>query len=136
MENSGKDRFVIRRILSGILLGIVSVNAIAGGYYAMSGAEGVPVSWLEGSPFSTYTVPGIILLAVVGGSATTATVAGFARLRFARLAAVGAWMILLIWIAVQVSIIGYVSWLQPAMALAGLAIVALALPLPKGAGWR
>jgi hypothetical protein len=37
-------------------------------------------------------------------------------------------VVLIAWIVVQVAIIGYVSWLQPASFLAGIAIAALAWP--------
>lgn len=108
------------------LLAAVAFNAVAGGYYAVRGAEGVPVAWLEGSPFADYTIPGFILLVVVGGAAAVGGVAVFARVYYARLAALTAGLILLAWIGVQVLIIGYVSWLQPTMALAALVIVVLA----------
>ena len=39
-------------------------------------------------------------------------------------------MILIGWIAVQVTLIGYVSWLQPAMAVVGVVALVLALLLP------
>ena len=133
MERSTRDRLSAFQIVLGVLLGIVALNAFGGGYYALSGAEGVPVEWLEASPFSNYIVPGILLLVVVGGSAALGAVAVFARMRSARLAALAAGIILLVWIVVQVSIIGYVSWLQPTMAVVALLIVALAFLLPRAA---
>jgi len=66
----------IRYVLGG-LLAFGALNAFGGGYYGLSGAEGVPTEWLEGSPFSDYTVPSVILL-VVGGSFLVAAVAVFA----------------------------------------------------------
>ena len=118
------------RLLLGLLLSVVALNAVGGGYYALSGAPGVPVDWLQGSPFSSYVVPGVILLVVVGGSSAAAAVAVFARARRARPLALAAGAILLGWIVVQVAIIGYVSWLQPAMAVAAVLILALARRRP------
>ena len=63
----------IRHALGG-LLAFGALNAFAGGYYGLSGAPGVPVEWLEGSPFSDYTVPSLILFIVVGGSLLIAAV--------------------------------------------------------------
>ena len=40
------------RYLLGALLTFGAINAFAGGYYGLSGAKGVPLEWLEGSPFS------------------------------------------------------------------------------------
>lgn len=131
MERPRRERRSASLIILGVLLGIVALNAVAGGYYALSGAENVPVEWLEGSPFSNYTVPGIILLVVVGGSAAVGAVAVFVRMRFARLSAFAAGVVLLVWIIVQMSIIGYVSWLQPTLVVVAIAIVALALSRPR-----
>ncbi|MDP2238444.1 MAG: hypothetical protein Q8J88_18600, partial [Bacteroidales bacterium] len=40
-------------------------------------------------------------------------------------------IIILIWIAVQVAIIGYVSWMQPATTIASLIILFLTYLLPR-----
>jgi hypothetical protein len=120
----------LRYALAG-LLAFGALNAFAGGYYGLSGAPGVPVEWLEGSPFSDYTIPSLILFIVVGGSLLVASVTVFTRSRFARFSALTAGAIVLVWIAVQVAIIGYVSWMQPATAIGGLLIFVLAGTLPK-----
>ena len=52
----------------GNLLAVGALNALAGGYYGLTGALGVPTEWLEGSPFADYVVPSLILLVVVSGS--------------------------------------------------------------------
>jgi hypothetical protein len=67
----------------GALLAFGAVNAFGGGYYGLSGAEGIPTEWLHGSPFRDYFVPSLILLIVVGGSFVVASVAVFAGLRIA-----------------------------------------------------
>jgi hypothetical protein len=119
----------IRYALGGLLL-FGALNAFAGGYYGLSGAPGVPVEWLEGSPFSDYTIPSLILFIVVGGSLLIASVAVFARFHIGRTSALTAGTILLIWIAVQVAMIGYVSWMQPATTVGGLLVLLLAWMLP------
>ena len=50
----------------------------------------------------------------------------FAGWQRARWLAIGAGVIVLGWLAVQVAIIGYVSWMQPTTAIAGIMILALA----------
>jgi hypothetical protein len=112
------------RLLLGALLAFGAVNAFGGGSYGLSGARGVPREWLAGSPFSDYLVPSLILFIVVGGVLSLAAVLVFRRHRMAITAAYAAAAILLIWILVQVAMIGYVSWLQPAT-LAGSLLVAL-----------
>jgi len=126
---SHRSRHHVRHVLGG-LLAFVALNAFGGGYLGMSGAEGVPREWLQGSPFSDYFIPGLFLFVVVGGSFLVAAVAVFARFRQARLAATIAATIVLAWLAVQVSIIGYVSWMQPATMLAAIIVLVLARLLP------
>jgi hypothetical protein len=96
----------------------------------LSGAEDVPLEWLDGSPFRTYFVPSLILFVVVGGSFLFAAIAVLSRARIARVSALGAGAVVLVWILVQVSIIGYVSWMQPATAIGGLLILLLSVLLP------
>jgi hypothetical protein len=120
----------------GVLLAFGALNALAGGYYGLAGAEGVPTEWLEGSPFRTYTIPSVLLLVVVGGSLLLAALAVWARWRSGRLLAMGASIIVLGWIVVQLSIIGHVSWMQPATAIGGLIIFILAWALPERHGGR
>jgi hypothetical protein len=116
----------MHRYLLGGLLVLLAFNAFAGGWYAMAGADGVPLAWLEGSAFSSYRVPGLILFALVGGTAAIAAVTTLARRPQSEDAAKLAGWTLVIWMAAQVSIIGVVSWLQPVTAFAGLAILVLA----------
>ncbi len=117
----------------GGLLAFGALNAFAGGYYGLSGAPGVPREWLAGSPFVDYVIPSLILMLVVGGSLLVAAVAVLARLGTARFAAHAAAAILLIWIVVQVALIGYVSWMQPATFAAAVLILVLARHLSPAA---
>lgn len=127
---SHSSQNLLRYMLGG-LLAFAALNAFGGGYYALAGAEGVPAEWLKGSPFHSYFIPGIILFFVVGGSFLFAAIAVFARFRFARKAAIISVMIVFMWLAVQLSIIGYVSWMQPTTATVGLIILILAWLFPK-----
>jgi len=127
---SHRSRHHVRHVLGG-LLAFVALNAFGGGYLGMSGAEGVPREWLQGSPFSDYFIPGLFLFVVVGGSFLFAAIAVFARFRRARLAASIAAVIALAWLVVQVSIIGYVSWMQPATTVAAVVVLVLVRFLPS-----
>ena len=119
------------RYVLGSLLAFGALNAFGGGYYGLSGAKGVPVEWLAGTPFRDYTVPSLILFALVGGSFLVAAVAVLARSRMARASALTASIVVLVWIVVQMAIIGYVSWMQPATAIGGVLILMLSWVLPK-----
>ena len=109
----------------GILLAFIAINAFGGGSYGMMSPKELPKEWLEGSPFSSFFLPSLILFVVVGGSHMVAALMVLRRKKWAYEATLLAGVILLVWILVQVGIIGFVSFLQPLMA--GLAIVVLLL---------
>jgi len=121
------------RTLLGALFAFGALNAFAGGYYGLSGAEGVPREWLTGSPFSDYVAPSLVLFVVVGGALALAAIMVFRGHRLARAIACAAAAVLLAWIVVQVAIIGYVSWMQPATFAAGLLMLLLISLLPSTA---
>src|SRR5687768_5207272 len=93
------------RIGLGALLAFGALNAFGGAYYGLAGARGVPTEWLRGSPFSDYFIPSLILGIVVGGSFLLASIAVFRGWPNARLIALGAGVIVLGWITVQLAII-------------------------------
>ncbi len=121
------------RYVLGSLLAFAALNAFGGGYFGMSGAQGVPREWLAGSPFADYFIPGLFLFVVVGGAFLVAAVAVFARWRHARALSLVAGAIVLVWLSVQVSVIGYVSWMQPTTAVVALVMLALSWSLPRSA---
>ena len=66
-----------RKLLRWTLVGVdafAALSTIAGGTELVTGLKRFPASWLQGTPFGDYTVPGLILGIVVGGSAAIATV--------------------------------------------------------------
>jgi hypothetical protein len=60
-----------RRIALFVIEAFIGVTAIQGGIGLLRGAfdQVLRVAWLAGTPFSDYTIPGLVLLMVVGGSA-------------------------------------------------------------------
>lgn len=129
MRKSTANKFI--RFTLGTLLAFLALNAFGGGFYGMSGAAGVPLELLDGSPFSNYFIPGLFLFVVVGGSALFASIAVFANSRFARMASFANVLIVFSWLTVQVLIIGYLSWLQPATASISFVILILTWFLQK-----
>lgn len=128
-----RDRSVVRWLLAG-LLAFGALSAFGGGSYGMAGARDVPLSLLEGSPFESFFWPSVILFFVVGGSMAAAAALVLATLPSARIAATAAGVILTGWILVQVAIIGALSWLQPAFAAVGVALIVLASLVPADTG--
>lgn len=109
----------------GILLAVVALNAFAGGYYGMSGAKNVPVEWLNGTPFSSYFIPSLFLFLIVGGSSLFAAIAILRKHPLGTNIAYVTASIIILWLIIQVIMIGYVSWMQPATAIIALLIIFL-----------
>jgi len=122
MKNSKKPDLIVRYIAGSLLL-LLSLNAFAGGWYGMAGAKNIPIEWLAGSPFHSYFIPALFLFSMVGGSCMAACIAVFRNHSWAPRLAKGASLLLLAWISVQVVIIGYVSWMQPAVGLIAITIL-------------
>jgi len=66
-----------KRILRTVLVvldGFLALTAVAGGIGLLTGANAPALEFLQGSPFSSYTIPGLALLVIVGGCALAATI--------------------------------------------------------------
>jgi hypothetical protein len=99
------------------LLCILAVNAIGGGIAILRQPDGALFKMtprnLAGSPFPDFFVPGLFLLVVLGfGSAATALLLWKRPGRTARLLAAGIGATLLVWLGVQIAIIGYYGFVQ------------------------
>lgn len=132
-QKSSEPADKVIRYALGVLLLLVALNAFGGGYYGMAGAEKVPTEWLQGSPFRNYFIPSLVLFVGVGGACLVAAGAVFKRYRWARTAAFIAGAVIVVWLVVQVAIIGYVSWMQPTTAVAAVLILLLTRLLPQAA---
>jgi hypothetical protein len=119
------------RIVLGIINLVLALNAFGGGTYGILGAKDVPSAWLAGSPFKSYLIPSLFLFIVVGGFCLVTSILLFRNSNWARRMCFVSGMILLAWIAAQMAIIGYVSWLQPAVAFCAASIILLAFTLEK-----
>jgi hypothetical protein len=123
----------ITRITLGTVEALVALNAFGGGVYGLLGARGVPKEWLDGTPFSGYFIPSLILFCIVGGASLVAAIYVLSARKSAKPFSIAGGLIILAWIGTQVAMIGYVSWLQPAVVVAGFLILFLALSLPPRA---
>jgi hypothetical protein len=96
----------------------------------------LPLAVLKGSPFETYFAPGLILFCALGLGPLAA--AGFAWRghRQAPVAALGVGVALLIWMAVEVAIVGYTNSppLQPFYMLLGAVIAGVGLAWRRALG--
>jgi hypothetical protein len=113
-----------------VLLGI---GALGGGLVLVIAPRGeimpLPLSALAGSPFDTYLGPGLILFTVLGIGPLVAATLAWRRDSIAPFAALAVGMALLIWIGVEIAIIGYSNEppLQAIYIVMGVAIIVTAL---------
>ena len=97
----------------------------------------MPAELLEGSPFGSYLVPGLLLALVVGGLHVLAFILVARRRRWAEFASAAAGYSILVWIFVQMIFIPF-SVLQAVYFAAGLAELGFLLltlglfPAPAG----
>jgi hypothetical protein len=90
-----------------------------------------PGDALKDSWFSDFTIPGILLIVVLGGLAVAGTVVLLKRLPWAPFVTFSSGMAIIIWICVQMTMVQY-SWMQPAFLGLGVVIAALAQVLYWG----
>lgn len=122
------------RITLTVLTGAVGLTAVAGGLAllvaALTSTSGGGVtpdrSYLGGSPFTSYVVPGLVLAVIVGGTHILASILTGRGSQAGPFAAAVAGFGLLIWIFVQMMFIPF-SPLQAIYFLAGLAELGLVL---------
>lgn len=123
------------RLTVAALAGLIGVGALYGGIGLLVDAEalGAEQSWLDGTPFPDYRVPGVVLLVVIGGGMLLTALMALRRRRFAGLAALAMGVTLLTWGVVETLTIRYQGTGQ--VVLLGVFVVGPALLL-TGIGWR
>lgn len=106
---------------------VLGIGAIGGGVALMLGPNGeilpIPPSALAGSPFSNYVVPGMILFSVLGVGPLVAAVLAWRRHPIAPFLAFACGGALLIWLAVQIIVVGYTNDPPLQAAYVGLGVV-------------
>jgi hypothetical protein len=113
------------RLLVGLEL-LIAVNAIYGGIGLMVNGMGMPEDWLERTPFSSWVIPGILLLLVIAGPMIVAAVAELRHDARAYVLSLAAGILQLGWILGQVLVLGRFFFLQPVLFVAGGLVVLLA----------
>lgn len=133
----GIRRSTITRALV-VMLAFGAVSALAGLIIAIpGGGAGFPLSALEGTPFTSFVVPGLILGVIIGGTQLTASVAVARGRDSGPLLASVAGFGMLIWIFTELAMIGY-SILQTvyfALGLFELVLVLLLLGVTPPRRW-
>ena len=84
----------------------LAFTAIAGGVGLLFGLNAPPVEMLAGSPFRDYTIPGLALMALVGGGALIAGILTLRRHPNAPLASGAVGLMIIVFELVEVLAIG------------------------------
>jgi len=94
-----------------VLILIQGLSGIVGGIGLVFDPTGkslqLPIEWLEGSPFKNFLIPGMILLFVLGIYPFVVLYGLWRKLKWAWFAAFTVGAALIIWIGVEILIIGY-----------------------------
>ncbi len=113
-----------------VLLYFGAVSAFSGAVLAVQANGGpIPVSYLVGSPFSSYLIPGLILGIVVGGTQLLAAVVLQRRLPSSLVWTGVAGFGMMVWIFIELAMIRQYSFLQSIYFGLGMVEIILALAL-------
>jgi hypothetical protein len=99
------------------------LTAVGGGLALMTGWIPEQPSWVEHTDFESNYFPGVILLAVVGGSSLVAAVALVRRSTAWELASILAGFVMLFWIIGEIASIRAFHVLQLVYVVTGVAVV-------------
>lgn len=92
---------------------------------------GMPLELLSGSPFENYLIPGLLLFSVNGMGNVFAAILSFGKNKYSGYTGMLFGLALIIWIVVQIELIGLVTWLQPFYLLLGILELLLGIVLNK-----
>ena len=94
-----------------ILVGLQGLSGLSGGIGLTldptGQSLGLPLTWLHGSPFSDYCVPGMILFLVLGMVPAIVAYGLWSGRPWARVGAAFVGGTLVIWLLVEIAVIGY-----------------------------
>lgn len=100
-------------------------GGVVGGVLVMKEILPFPRVWLQGTPFHTYLIPGLILCVIVGGSHLTAAFSILGRRAWAKAVCVLAGVILTGWMIGELLLIGFQAPIQVWLVGVGIAEVGL-----------
>lgn len=126
-----------KRVLTyslGALQAFIGITAIAGGFRLVSNPNGtsdIPIEWLSNSPFTNYLIPGMVLLIVIGFGNVLAGIVSFLRKRHAGSIAAILGTFLVLFMTIEVLLIGLRNFLQPLYFILGAIVLMLGLKLFK-----
>lgn len=124
--NSPESRKFIRYITL-LLLVLNGIGALIGGIpmlaYPDGSANGIPLSYLEHSPFANYFIPGLVLVIGNGVFSLLAFLGLLLNVRHHAWLVTGQGIFLLGWIVIQMILIREVNFLHVAFGSIGIALI-------------
>jgi hypothetical protein len=147
IQESPGSRPAIVWILICLLL-VIGIGALISGAMLFIAPDGhllgFPPDILEGSPFSSFLIPGIVLFIFLGmfpvftaysllkkpGWRWTVAFNPYGNYHWAWSASWASGVIIWIWIAVETILLGYISFLQPVIAIWATVIIVLTILPP------
>jgi hypothetical protein len=123
---AGKDWLL--RLLAVALQVFVGVGGVYGGVEMLRhplNPMGATTDLIDGSPFDTFTWPGVLLLTLVGVTPLVLALGLLLRVRGAVVSSAGFGVGLMAWICVQWALLDDHLWLQPLMFGIGAVIAAV-----------
>ncbi len=119
-----------------ILLLFQGISGVLGGALLVYDPTGdtlqIPLSLLDGTPFGNYLLPGLILLIVLGIFPVFVAYGLWGKQRWSRMGTLAVGLALIVWIGVEIAMIGYQSE-PPLQAIYGVVgiLILLILPVPR-----
>lgn len=92
---------------------------------------GIPIEWLENSPFDSFLIPGLILSIIVGGTSLIAAFLLFKNHKYSLESAAVAGFVIQIWIFTQIYMLHHSSFLQVIYFSSGTVILIFSILLLK-----
>lgn len=121
-----------------VALAFQGLSGVVGGlgllYDPTGETLGLPMEWLAGSPFPDYTVPGLVLLAVLGAGPLAAAWGVWTRRPWGRTGSVAVGLALVAWLGVEILVVGYQA--EPPLQLIYGVVAAVILVLSPAASAR
>ena len=112
-----------------VLTAFVTLTAIAGGMLLIMDQEGTSLHlttpMLKNTPFDNYLMPGILLIALVGGVNGAALVSQLTKSSLTFRWTIAGAVVLIVWTIIQMLIFSGASWLQVLFLFIGMFLVLL-----------
>lgn len=111
---------------------LIAANAIYGGLGLIGSGMGMPLEWLQGTPFDSWVLPGVALLVVIAAPMTIAAAAEITRATWAYRMSLAAGALQIGWIVAQVLVLRRYFFLQPVLFVLGALVILLAWLAHRG----